>query len=517
MNVASGSINRRTFLSGSIAAGALLIAGCSDTRTASPSRSAEPALLTSLRVGIPTDVLPALLLSFTPPNQPLRRTVFDYLIDLAPDGSYQPGLATAWEWNADGTELMLTLRQDVTFHTGRSFDADDVLFLMQSALVPEASAQVSALLKRGGMPRKVSAQQVAVTFETPFPRYLDALAALPVVDRDTYAQSKDGSKVVGTGPFTWTSWKTGKSLQLTGNKDYWGGAPSFDDVTFNVIKEPQAMLAALRSGDLDLVDRITPRDAATLKSSGGFFTQRAQGRDVYVGSNTTVAPLNDVRVRQAIAYSIDRDRIVDQVYSGAADTSSVPWPADTAGVTQDQVNRYSFDLDKAKALIQEAGVAGAEVAVTPSPADPAFKAIFDIVRYGLEQIGLKPNTVTFDAAEYPTRLQTGTLPGIFIGQVALTTMGPTTALLTAAPLRVNKNTHSFADADYPGLVDAVVSATDDAAHADAVAKATEFIVEQAFHNTVVQAGSPIAGVEGLAGVEVDVTQALRLDKATLRG
>lgn len=510
---ASAPFSRRLFLRGSLAAtGGLLIAGCSDTAPGGGGQGGQS--VANLRVGIPTDVLPGRLLLFSPQNQPVRRTVFDYLIDLEPDGSYKPSLATAWEWNSDNTNLVLTLREDVTFHNGRSFGPDDVIFLIQTALIPETGAQVAQLLKRGGEVTKTGTNQVSISFAEPFARYLDALTALPVVDSATYATTGEGREVIGTGPFTWKNWTAGSTLEMEQNSSYWDGTPTLEAISFSVVAEPQAMLAAMRSGDLDMVDRMVPRDAASLEDAGGFWAESAVGNDIYVGANTAVQPLDDMRVRQAISYAIDRARIVDQVYQGIAQSSCVAWPASTPGVTGDQVERYPYDVEKGAALIEEAGVTGVEIAITPSPADPAFGAIHDIVQFGLEQIGLRTTTVTYDAAEYPEHLQAGDLPGLFIGQVALTSMGPTTALLTASPFRTDKNTHNFNPPEYKTRVDAVVAASDDD-RPDATNRLTDYMLDQAFHNVVVQAASPIVGVEGLSGVEVDITQAFRLARAKL--
>lgn len=505
-------LSRRSVLASVVAmSGTALLSSCGSQSSGSSGQTQ-----TSLRVGVPTDIVLASALAFTPQNQPLRRTVFDYLIDRQPDGSYQPGLATEWEWSDDNRQLVLTLRDDVTFHDGRAFGPEDVLFTIQTALTPESGAQVATLLQRGGTPSAMGKNQVSIEFDEPFPSYLDAFAALPIVDPNTYGNYASGEKVVGTGPFAWGSWSAGRTMELTKNADYWNGPASFDDVTFSVFTEPQAMLAALRSGDLDLADRVVPRDATTLEKTGDFWVDTPTGHDIYVGCNATAKPLDDLRVRQAINYSIDRQRIVDQVYNGVAEPSCVPWPADTPGVTPEMVNQYPLDLEKAKQLIKEAGAEGTVVKTTPSPADPSFGAIHDIVAFGLTEIGLMPETVTFDAAEYPKRIQAGDLPGLFIGQVALTTLGPTTTVLTANPFRAEKNTHNFTPPEYAELVETVVTADDDDARAGAVGELTSYLVEQSVHDTVVQASSPVVGVTGLSEVQVDVTQALRLEKATLK-
>jgi peptide/nickel transport system substrate-binding protein len=521
--------------SGALAAGGLMLAGCGGgneaggtSSSAAGSSGSGPAGASgtpsggggggggTIRVGIPSDVTPDSAQVFQAANQPLRRTVFDYLLDKNPDGSYRPALASAYEWNADKTSLVLTLQDGVTYHTGRAFGPDDVVYSVKTAMADGSKVQASKLLSRASDIAASGKNQVTVTFDKPFTGYLDALAMLPMIDEKTSADLASGKQVVGTGPFTWKSWTPGSTLQLARNADYWhDGLPYADAVEFSVIKESQAMLAAIQSGSLDLVNRMIPRDAAKLKEDSGYSVQATEGFDVYVGVNVAVKPLDDIKVRQAIAYGLDRKRIADQVYSGFAEPSCVPWSSSTPGVTDEMVGHYTYDVDKGKALLEEAGAAGTEVELTSFASDPAYAAIADIVQYGLEQIGLKIKPASYDQATFVKQIQTGSFKGLWVTPVALTTMGLVTAMLTANPLKVGKNAHNFTDPQYEQDVNGVLDATSDDAFADANATLTNFMLEQAYHNTVVQAQTPNVGVAGLSGVAADLTLAIDLTKAKL--
>ena len=519
-------ITRRAVLGGALAAGGLLVVGCGNepttTPTGGPSGGPTPGpsatsttveRVANLRLGVPSDILPDGMLRFTPGNQAIRRTVFDVLIDRAPDGSYLPGLATEWEYNADRTQLVIKLRDGVTYHSGRPFTADDVLFLIESATAEGSGAQVAQLLKRGTM-TKSGDLELTVAFEAPFASYLDAFTALPVIDSETYGAIADGQQIIGTGPFTWESWTPGSRFEMAWFDSYWGPEVPFDSITGQVISEEQAMLAAMRSGDLDLAERMVARDAVALEQAG-FNVVRSPGFDYYVGANTAVAPLDDVRVRQAIAYALDRDRIAEQVFSGIAEPSSIPWDSNTPGVTSAQVNHYGYDLDKARQLIKDAGAEGAEIAITPSPQEPTAVAVADIVQFGLTEIGLSPRTASVDPAEFPTHIQGGTFEGLWVGVVGLTSLGPTTALMTANPLRADKNTHNHVPADYQELHAAVIGAADEDAQAQAISEITDYLLDQAFHATVVQASSTVVCRAELTGVGKDATLAMTLTDARM--
>jgi len=467
-------------------------------------------------VGIPSDVTPDSAQVFQAANQPLRRTVFDYLLDKNADGTYRPALASSYEWNSDKTSLVLTLQDGVTFHSGRSFTADDVVFSVKTAMVDGSKVQASKLLSRASDITASGKNQITVTFDKPFAGYLDALAMLPIIDQKTYADIASGKQVVGTGPFSWKAWTPGSTLELARNADYWrDGLPYADAVEFSVISESQAMLAALQSGSLDLVNRMIPRDAATLKKNSDYTVQATEGFDVYVGVNVAVKPLDDIKVRQAIAYGLDRQRIADQVYSGFAEPSCVPWSSSTPGVTKDMIDHYTYNVDKGKALLSEAGATGTEIELTSFASDPAYAAIAQIVQYGLEQIGLKIKPASYDQATFTKQIQTASFKGLWVTPVALTTMGLVTAMLTANPLKVGQNAHNFTDPQYETDVNAVLDATTDDAFAQANATLTNFMLEQAYHNTVVQAQTPNVSVAGLSGVEADLTLAIDLTKAKL--
>lgn len=515
----AGEISRRALLGAGVAAGGLLLARpFGAAALTGPAASGARAMSSggggTLRVGIPNDInLPAIQV-FQASNQPLRRTVFDYLIDKNPDGTYRPALATEWEWSDDNSELVVTLHDGVTFHTGRPFGPDDVVASVEAALAEGSGVQAAQLLKRAAGITASGDNEVTVSFDTPFTSYLDALAMLPMIDIETFEQASSGDEVIGTGPFRWNEWLPGDSLRLDRNPEYWRDGPILDAVEFRVITEPQAMLAAIRSGDLDLVNRMIPRDAASLEGDG-YNVVATEGFDVYVGANTAVAPLDDVRVRQAVAYALDRERIAEQVYSGFAEPSAVPWASSTGGVTTEQVERYAFDLEQGRALLEEAGAVGTEIELTSFASDPAYAAVAEIVQFGLSEIGFEVNMMSYDQAQFVEQIQAASFKGLWVTPVALTTMGVTTAVLTANPLKPEGNAHNFATPEYSAAVESLVAATTSDELATATGELTEYLLEQSYHNTVVQAQTPSVGVAELTGVEVDLTLALDLTNAQL--
>ncbi|HET8590474.1 MAG TPA: ABC transporter substrate-binding protein [Nakamurella sp.] len=539
-DITRNAVTRRTFLGGALAAGGLLLAGCGGGESPSGSTTGGGAAggtsgaagssgaaggttsaggsgvaADALRIGVPTDFLPSAVQRFNPSNRPLRRTVFDVLIERKPDGSYAPSLAKSWEFSDDNKTLVMDLVEGVTYHSGRDFGPDDVVFAIQTAMEKKSGVQEATLLRRASGIKKSGASQVTVTFDEPFVSYLDALAMIPIVDEKTYADVADGKQIVGTGPFTWKSWTPGSTVEMGRNDSYWQeGKPYLPGLNFSIVTESQALLAAMRSGDMDLAMRMLARDAASLQKDSKFSVSASPGYDTYVGVSTNVKPLDDVRVRQAIAYCIDRKRIADQVYQGFAEPSCCLWDSNTEGITDDMINHYSYDIDKAKSLLADAGASGAEIELAPSPQDPAFSSVGDIVRYGMEQAGLKVKNVSITAADWPKRNQAHDLPGLWISLVGLTVSGAVPTLLSSNPLTPDANTSHFTTDQYTSLTNALLAASDDQ-KAAALGDLTSYMIDQAFHNTVVQAKVPIVNVAGLSGVTVDATLSLNLTDAKM--
>jgi peptide/nickel transport system substrate-binding protein len=517
--------SRRAFLGGALSAG-LLLAGCDSGAkkggggsTSGGSLAASPTTTAAaggggdtgaiLRAGVPNDFLPPALLRFNPSNRPLRRTVFDVLLNREQDGTYTPSLAKSWEWNADKTSLVITLQDGVTFHSGKSFSADDVVYTLKTAAAPKSGVQVAKMLNRATDVKASGANQVTVTFDKPFASYLDALAMIPIVDSATFADAANGKQLIGTGPFVWKSWTPGSKAVMDRNDSYWQESkPYLGGIEFSILTQSQAMLAAMQSGGLDLAVDMLARDAATLQKDSKFTVTATPGVDVYVGCSTQLKPMDDVRVRQAVAYAIDRKRIATQVYSGFADPSCVVWPSETPGVTPDMVSHYTYDIDKAKSLLNEAGAVGAEIELAPSPQDPGFAAAADIVQYGLEQAGLKIKRVSITAADWPKRNQSYNLPQLWISWIALTVSGPVATLMAANPLTAGANTSHVDGQQYADLIGAELAASSPDAAKTAIADLTKYMLDQAFHNTMVQAQSPRVGVKRLSGLATDATLSL---------
>jgi peptide/nickel transport system substrate-binding protein len=507
-------ITRRRMLSGSAAATALLLAGCSSAAKSSGSgggAAGASGAKGTLTVGTATDLAPTTLLR-AGTDETSAGLIFDTLAVLDPSTfTAKPSVATSWSWNGDKTVLTVDLRSDVRYHTGRTLTPEDVIFSVKTVASPAAGAQVAGLATQIGSVVKSGAHQVKFTLPKPLSSFTDLLVMTPLVDRETYKQVASGKKIVGTGPFIFESWTPGTSSQFKGNPHYWGGAPSLKAVTVRVFGSEQALVSAMRAGELDLAWNLVPSDAALLAKSGSHpsYTSAPLFSEWFVGANVTAAPFTDLKVRQAVAYALDRERIAKQAFAGLGTASCLPWRPSAPGLTSADATYYSYDPAKAKAMFKEAGSPSQTIPILVSAGNPISAAILNIAEYNLSQVGFKVKGQEVQATTYATDLEDAKIPGLFVSSVGQVDLSVATVLLGNSPFKVAQNTSAVTAPEYKTLAGKLIYAASDSEIAAATQAVTHYILEQAWHLTVGHVPIVAARTPKLSGVST--TAALNLD------
>lgn len=296
--------------------------------------------------------------------------VFDGLLYQNEKGEIQPHLATEYSVNANATEYTFKLRKDVKFHDGEPFNAEAVKYTFDRIVDPATKSQsaVSSMGPYAGT-EIVDPYTVKVKFKEPYALFLTNVAGTglaPVSPKAAKASADDfGKKPVGTGPFKFAEWVRGSHVTLERNPDYnWGpssfkhkGAAYLDKITFKFVTEPQVRAGAVQSGELLGAEEITVPYAEKLKTDPNF--------DVviktYAGSprrfplNTKKAPTNDLKVRQAINYGVDRKAVCDTLFKGLYPVGYGPLVYTLWGYNPAVEKAYPYDAAKAGQLLDEAG------------------------------------------------------------------------------------------------------------------------------------------------------------------
>ncbi len=439
----------------------------------------------TLRIAQGTDAQPKAALAGRAGNNSWRHNVFDTVTALDSEtGEPRPVLATEWSSSDDGKTFVVKLREGVTFHTGRPFTAEDVVFTLEQVKVPENASQMRPLVSAYTSIKATGTHEVTITSNAPVaPRIFDVFQLAVILDKDTMAGLADGSQVVGTGPYRWVNWVPGASLRLEKNADYWGeNGPYFDAVEISVITDSTAMANAVR-GRADLVLAMTPRDAALFKGDPNVELFQSPGGQIFpLGLNVTAAPFDNKEVRQAVGFAIDRDRIIQQLFNGIGDGSPLWWPSNVPGMTDKHTGYYSYDPDKARKMIEDAGAKGAEfdmavIGLAPVP------ALYEIVQNNLRDVGLVPTGGVVETAAFDQRQLANDLGPAFMQIHGLQGFSPAT-LVDALPALRDGNPSHFEPPEYRQLKDKVQAATGDETGA-AMAELADFMLASAFSHILI--------------------------------
>ncbi|MTE23057.1 ABC transporter substrate-binding protein [Microbacterium sp. ZXX196] len=262
-----------------------------------------------------------------------------------------PALATAWSVSDDGLEYTFTLAGDVTFHGGQDMTADDVVASLEAVRGDETAIGHDEL---AGVAEVAAIDEgtVRVALAEPDQGFLFALTGPAGLVLDADDETDMLSDANGTGPFALESWNQGDSIVLARNDAYWGDPAGVAEVVLRYIPEPTALVAAGLDGSLDALTGIDAELAPQLE--GSLTVTSGPTTDKFIlAFNDEAAPLDDVRVREALRLAIDHDAIVEVV--GAGVTQFGPVPELDPGY-EDLSNTISFDPERARDLLAEAGV-----------------------------------------------------------------------------------------------------------------------------------------------------------------
>ncbi len=471
------SITRRHLLGGAaMGAGALWLAACGGKSTESSGgisgslgaagtpAAGQPKQGGTLRISQPQDIAPATAPHvLSPTNYNLYNTVYDLLVDYDTKLQPRPQLATSWEWSPDFLQLTLKMRQGVKFHTGRAFTSEDAKFNLDRIKDKSVGSQWAnyAGLMHLETP---DPSTLVIKYDSPAKSSFDALTGTFIADPQTLDQTKDGKAFVGTGPFKFKEWAPNDHVTVVRNPDYWqAGKPYLDQVDITISPDAQSALVNLESGGVDWMAGVEPQDARRLEkdkkyrllivdTGGGFW---------YVGMDVKAPELADKRVRQAFAYALDKQRLVDTVLYGFGRPASLLWPPQSLAYDQAQDRTYTFDLKKAKQLLDAAGWnPNATVGFTLSNSYPPTHPMTEAYQQDLAQIGVKINVQKLEHPVYLPKLQKGEFRGAWMSTIGFMNLSPATFFISAFPVRV-PNASNFQTPRYKELIDKTMAETDD--------------------------------------------------------
>ncbi|MDX6320703.1 MAG: peptide/nickel transport system substrate-binding protein, partial [Propionibacteriaceae bacterium] len=362
----------------------------------------------------------------------IARQIFEGLVSAKPGTTeLDPLLATKWEPSADGKSYTFTLREGVKFSDGSDFNGEAVCANFErwyNWTGVNQSENVSYYYnnlfkgfksgKTGGIYDSCaagSATEATVTLKSPWAGFVQAMTlpafsmqsptALKQYDADNTTGSETDPRFssyatehpTGTGPFVLDKWERGQQVTLKRNENYWGEKAKVATAIVKTISDPKARTQALQSGEIDGYDLVGPADQKPLKDAGFQIQNRPAFNILYLGMNQKNKALQDVRVRQAISYAIDKAAVVKNSLPEGSVAAKEFMPSSVEGYN-DKVTDYSYNLDKAKQLLKDANQenltlrfaypTGVSRPYMPSPEDT-----FTVIKSQLEKAGIKVQPV----------------------------------------------------------------------------------------------------------------------------
>jgi peptide/nickel transport system substrate-binding protein len=404
--------------------------GAETTGTQAPGATGEPSGQAGGSLVFGTSSDPVVLDgAFVSDGESLRviDQIFETLVTTAPGGTdIVPELAKSWTASDDGLQWTFTLQSGVTFHDGTPLNGAAVCFnfdrwynftgVKQSAAVAYYWTTVFGGFADGATPSLYKGCEApddataVITLTAPSAAFLSGLAvssfsiaspdALTKYEADKVGGTEDAPTFdgtfgtehpIGTGPFTFESWTPGDKLTIVRNDAYWGTKALLDEVIFKPIADGPARRTALETGEIQGYDLVDPADLTALKDSGFQVLNRPAFNVGYVGFNQAKPPLDNPKIRQAIAYALDRQALLQAKYPPGAEVATQFMPPLVFGWSED-VPKYDYDPEKAKQLIAESGVTDLTLEFYyPSdvsrPYMPEPQANFEAFKEDLEAVG----------------------------------------------------------------------------------------------------------------------------------
>ena len=376
---------------------------------------ALPAFAVELKIGLQddADVLdPAQSRTFV--GRIVYTALCDKLVDVTPDLKFVPQLATSWKWSADGKQLTMELRQGVKFQDETPFNAQSVVDNIQRYQTMPESRRKSEL---SSVAKVEASSEYEVTFTLKAP---DVTLLAQLSDRSGMMVSPTAAKAAGakfgdhpvcSGPFKFVERVQQDRIVLEKFQDYWNKDNIFiDKVTYLPIPDTTVRLANLRSGDLDMIDRVAATDAGTVKSDPNLVYADAIGTGwlgIYANLGNGPRADNpmgkDKRLRQAFSLAIDRDAAMQIVFDGTGLAGNQPFAPNSPWYDKN-IPVPTRDVDKAKALIKEAGFDRVPIELAV-PNNPVSMQMMQIIQSMVAEAGFN---VTLKSTEFATLLDAQT-------------------------------------------------------------------------------------------------------------
>jgi peptide/nickel transport system substrate-binding protein len=429
--------------------------------------------------------------------------VYDRLVDLDASLQPHPALAESWDVNPDFTQIMFKIRKGVTFHSGRELTAEDIAWnynRIKSDRKIDGGIKANFFVPLGSV-ETPDKNTVVLKATQPWPAVFNVLAWTNILDPQV---PPDQNKPAGTGPFAFVEWVQGDHFTLKKHPNYWqSGKPYLDGIEIKIFADPQSMVSQLEGGGIDVA--ITPliRDALRLAKDSKYqvvYNQNSGSVQVVLAQTRDGAgPTTNKLFRQALNTSIDRQRWTETVLPGVGSPKSLPVVQTNPAYDAARDQAASFDLEKARSLLSQSGVSGAQLEVVFSAAQPDYQNVLQIWQQDLAKIGLTLTLKSTEPVAYVDQLFNSKF-GSLIGGGSLFGQLHPAFFWGNAYYSPDHNWANFKSDEYSRIADGLLKETDASKQKQVYGQWVSFLQDQTWvfpwSNTVPRAAAS-AKVQGL--------------------
>ena len=329
--------------------------------------------------------------------------VYEPLVRMTNDSQIVPALATNWEISDDGLEYVFTIRTDATFHNGDPITVDDVKYSLEAAAKSSYTGPYMNFIDKVEI---LDDETVKVTLQYAYAPFLALCTTYSQVVKESFYD--DGGTMmskepIGSGPYKFVSWAQGDKIEFEAYEGYYAGEASIKHLTYKIISNSTTAGIALETGDIDVSQNVGSADIAALEEKEGITLLKDQSSAFYfVGMNTNVEELSDVRVRQAIAKCINKENMVVGALDGYGVVTNTFIAEGLPGYDAD-FDPLPYDVEAAKKLMVEAGYPdGFDLTISIPESRSANAQILksDLAQIGINlEIGILETGAFWDALE----------------------------------------------------------------------------------------------------------------------
>ena len=428
------TLKKTVLLAGTLIIFALCLTACGDKAVTGDDIPEEQ----TLHLAINADIV-SMDVDKTTNDYIVPMNVFDTLFTVVKnsDGttSIEKSLVDDYDISADGLEYSFTLRDGVVFSDGTSLTSNDVKFTFERMLSLPDSQQTDYAIAIDGAQELMEGKadslrgftvedgtHFTIRLAEPFAGFLAELAtpSCSILSKASVTAAGDDfgvvpEKTIGSGPYIITSWERGSSLTFVYNPRYWGKEPSAKKVIVKIM-DPASMDMAFQKGDLDIIDCQMIDSSIVENTYKKSYADSIVSVDRlgmnYLMLNEKIEPLSDVNVRHAIQMAIDRESILDSLFSGDGKLEDGAYPSGCLGYCQDNQGWLKYDPEQAKQLLAEAGYSDGfdmEISLDSDNTD-AFKSTVQIIAQNLNDVGIKATVKSYDHASWLDLRNSGNMP-----------------------------------------------------------------------------------------------------------